>query len=845
MHGPGLLQLTAVAIIASALPVAAKAPGQVHCYGKVCHRVLSVAEVRDRVGRGVATQASYYDSAERDRFNAGLVTSSGEVFDADSPHRVASSIYPDGTELLLWNPRNGRASHVRVNDFGPFYAARTLDVTRRIAEDLGFVRAGVIEMMVIVVAAPSPSEARYRRGRSYSPSFGYIGRFNGDDLDDLSSDLVAAAAARRIAEERIQVADNGSPLGAPVAPAPAASLATAPPTDMARSAIPAASASSASGQSGLAAAVSRTSVSEPPRSGSGGAASATDVTRTTHAGGTSGTADTPAQPTTAAATRAARFDLALMARTEHAVSHATTVLISLAMVDARRAPRPALVIAEAAISAVDQAKPAGGPATMLGERIGLSPMLAATRAEADDATQVSTTARGSVVPPPSAAPSPQRQIATPAQPTTVAMPAQLAQPATVAVSETEVATVVERTMAALRNADWHGAGSLPLPGQWSRWLTAGLVGAALLLLMRDRLDRRRRQRAMVRAPHSHDRGAALVAPALAPTLPHASMPRGNSAGSSATIRTGLGLLPPASETGAASAPSAISGRTTGTADIETLALTARRQQAENRLTEAEATLTNLIARIEASDGPFSPSLADHLCAWADCARDQGRLDDARSIYARALTVAEVSGTPLPIADILDARALLALRMRQPQVAFADANRALGLRTAPQPPTTPGNGLDAAGRAPGGDPDIGVTLSILGEAYRIAGDLASAEYAHREALGAFLLHDGAHGLRTAGSMTSLARVLVLRPGGVDEARSLLLSALPLLEGHLGLRHAGVAQSHATLADIYQVSGDIEEAVRLRRQSLDILSSLEGPQHPDVVEARQRLASLIGS
>ena len=127
------------ALIAAALvmpmPLLAKAPGVSHCYKSVCHRVRTVEQTRALIGRTLTVETSYYDIPGVDRFNTGTYTSNGELFDANDGARVASVEYPDGTELLLRNPINGRVSHVIVNDFGPFLGDRRLDVTRRVSSE--------------------------------------------------------------------------------------------------------------------------------------------------------------------------------------------------------------------------------------------------------------------------------------------------------------------------------------------------------------------------------------------------------------------------------------------------------------------------------------------------------------------------------------------------------------------------------------------------------------------------------------------------------------------------------------------------------------------------------------
>ncbi len=198
-----LVNLTATSVVVAAFsayawPLAAKAktPGQVHCYGGFCHRVKAIDEMPSLVGTISDAVATYYDSPEKDRFNTNTLTSSGEVFDAEMPTRTSSSIYPDGTELLVWNPQNGRAAHVRVNDFGPFFLNRTLDLTRRVAEDLGFLKAGVTTVRLIVVFAPSAAEANYKRERTYPKVRGYLGTMDRVEFERMGAELAVDALGR-------------------------------------------------------------------------------------------------------------------------------------------------------------------------------------------------------------------------------------------------------------------------------------------------------------------------------------------------------------------------------------------------------------------------------------------------------------------------------------------------------------------------------------------------------------------------------------------------------------------------------------------------------------------------
>ena len=155
----------------------AKTPGKTYCFRGVCHRVLTLAETRALVGKKATATASYYGDCRSDRFNPCGLTSSGAVFRPSVADNAASPIYPNGTKLLVFNPRNGRAAVVRVNNAGPYKRGRMLDLSQGAATKLGFRHAGVARLIVKVVKAPTPSEARYRARRTYAPVPGYIGRF--------------------------------------------------------------------------------------------------------------------------------------------------------------------------------------------------------------------------------------------------------------------------------------------------------------------------------------------------------------------------------------------------------------------------------------------------------------------------------------------------------------------------------------------------------------------------------------------------------------------------------------------------------------------------------------------
>ncbi len=184
----------AIGAVAALSPAHAKIPGARHCYNDICHRVLSLSETATRIGRVENVMASFYGAPGADPYNPRSETSSGEKYRPDRDDNIASPIYPDGTRLLLWNPANGHAASVRVNNAGPYMGARTIDTSEQLAKRLGFYHQGVARLHVVVISAPSLEESNYRRGRRYDAVPGFLGRFPSLQLALLAEPSAATAA---------------------------------------------------------------------------------------------------------------------------------------------------------------------------------------------------------------------------------------------------------------------------------------------------------------------------------------------------------------------------------------------------------------------------------------------------------------------------------------------------------------------------------------------------------------------------------------------------------------------------------------------------------------------------
>ena len=210
-----------------ALPALSKTPGEVHCYHLACHRVLTITETKSLVGRSRILVASIYD----DPHVIGELTSSGEKFDPDNSSQVGSSIYPDGTELLVWNPLNGRAAHVRINDFGPFRSNRPLDVTKGVAKQLDMTRQSGNALVVTVVAPPPSGEPLYRSFRRYSETKGYVGIYDEETLAALAKKLTAESENRELVGPSDTIRAANHLVGTLFDVTPQASLQSLPPVE--------------------------------------------------------------------------------------------------------------------------------------------------------------------------------------------------------------------------------------------------------------------------------------------------------------------------------------------------------------------------------------------------------------------------------------------------------------------------------------------------------------------------------------------------------------------------------------------------------------------------------------
>jgi len=93
-------------------------------------------------------KASWYGSERQ-----GKPTASGELFDKDKL-TAAHRILPLGAKVRVTNLQNLSSVMLRINDRGPGYSKRVIDVSMAAAKQLGFVKAGMARVAVEVVSFP-------------------------------------------------------------------------------------------------------------------------------------------------------------------------------------------------------------------------------------------------------------------------------------------------------------------------------------------------------------------------------------------------------------------------------------------------------------------------------------------------------------------------------------------------------------------------------------------------------------------------------------------------------------------------------------------------------------------
>jgi rare lipoprotein A (peptidoglycan hydrolase) len=125
---------------------------------------FSVSEEGAEVRAGVFWSSDMEEAGQETQVGVGMAswyggkfhgrkTASGERYNKGAL-TCASPTLPFGTILEVTNLENGKTAVVRVNDRGPYRKKRILDVSRAVAELLGFRHLGVTQVSYRIIETP-------------------------------------------------------------------------------------------------------------------------------------------------------------------------------------------------------------------------------------------------------------------------------------------------------------------------------------------------------------------------------------------------------------------------------------------------------------------------------------------------------------------------------------------------------------------------------------------------------------------------------------------------------------------------------------------------------------------
>src|SRR5215470_5599311 len=83
----------------------------------------------------------------------GKKTANGEHFDAESLTAAHPNL-PFGSLVRIVNARNGKFEVVRINDRGPYQEGREIDVSYRVAREIGLIHSGVSQVRLELMQLP-------------------------------------------------------------------------------------------------------------------------------------------------------------------------------------------------------------------------------------------------------------------------------------------------------------------------------------------------------------------------------------------------------------------------------------------------------------------------------------------------------------------------------------------------------------------------------------------------------------------------------------------------------------------------------------------------------------------
>lgn len=101
------------------------------------------------IGESKDIRASWYGE-----YFHGKQTALGNIYDMNG-YTAAHKTYPLGTILKVTNPANGKSLEVKIDDRGPFWSNRELDLSKGAATYLGTKKQGVAPVHIEVISVPA------------------------------------------------------------------------------------------------------------------------------------------------------------------------------------------------------------------------------------------------------------------------------------------------------------------------------------------------------------------------------------------------------------------------------------------------------------------------------------------------------------------------------------------------------------------------------------------------------------------------------------------------------------------------------------------------------------------
>ncbi|PSM51869.1 septal ring lytic transglycosylase RlpA family protein [Campylobacter blaseri] len=118
----------------------------------------------------------------------GKSTSNGEKYNMYA-QTAAHKTYPMNTMVKVTNLNNSKSAIVRINDRGPFVKGRIIDLSKKVANDLGVIATGTAPVILEVVgfhghqiSKTAPSSERVYTGGVFMVQVGAFRRLEGANI---------------------------------------------------------------------------------------------------------------------------------------------------------------------------------------------------------------------------------------------------------------------------------------------------------------------------------------------------------------------------------------------------------------------------------------------------------------------------------------------------------------------------------------------------------------------------------------------------------------------------------------------------------------------------------------